>query len=300
VPSTIAQTIGGPANSGFPAGTQLPAPTPSGSMVPGQSDRLSILQQELHEVQAQPDSSHKAGDIDAINRSLQRLSGSPENQPTALAQLPRSVGAPFGAETGAKNAQDELSKSYQAQKDAHQNAQTTNSYLDNILDLSKKAAVGPQSDKLQYANGLLSMVGSQKATDAVTANNLLDKYSNQIVARLGGGGMGTDAARSIIASAYPNSHMNAPAIQEAVSNIKGANDMTMARTQIVAPYGDKRDPSGFSQVARTFDQNADPRIFQFAKMAPDQRAQFKATLSPAQATDFSSRIRNLQKMGVNF
>jgi hypothetical protein len=60
---------------------------------------------------------------------------------------------------------------------------------------------------------------------------LLDKYANQIVTRLGQGGLGTDAARAMLESAYPNKHMNLPAIREAVANLSGAQDMVQAKAR---------------------------------------------------------------------
>ena len=296
-PRTIAQTIGAP-QSGISA---LEAKTAANANIAGITIKPST-QNDLAEITQEISKQKNPTMLALLNAEKDRISASLNGQPASQAPAATTgVGAPFGAEKGATNAQDELSKSYQAQKDAHQNAQTTNSYLDNIVQLSKKAAVGPQTDKLQFANGLLSLVGNEKATDAVTANNLLDKYSNQIVARLGGsGGNASDAGRAILTSAYPNAKMNAAAIEEAAANIKGANNMMMARTNIVAPHADKRDPVTYNESARKFDQNADPRIFQYAKMTPDQRTQFRSTLQPAQMQDFASRIRNLEKLGVKF
>ena len=203
-----------------------------------------------------------------------------------------------GVDKGANLAQDELSKSYSAQKEAHQQAQTTNSYLQNIVQEAQKAAVGPLSDKRQYVNGLLSLVGNEKATDAVTANNLLDKYSNQIVARLSSGGLGTDAARSILQSAYPNAKMNLPAITEAAANLRGANNMTIARTNLLAPFGDARDPSTYNQKAREFDQQADPRIYQLQSMNPAEQAAYVKKMPPAEAQEMLSRRQKLKTLGA--
>jgi phytoene/squalene synthetase len=99
------------------------------------------------------------------------------------------------------------------------------------------------ADRLNFVNGLLSMAGpnaksiagSDRAVDAVTANNLLDKYSNQITARLSANGMSTDSARSILQSAYPNSKMNQAAINEAADNLIGAQQMTQAKTRLLTP-----------------------------------------------------------------
>src|SRR6185437_6535945 len=75
------------------------------------------------------------------------------------------LGAQTGAEAGARNLQDELSKKWTDLNAANQQAQGVISNLQNIKTLAAKAAVGPQSDRLNYVNGLLSLAGSEKATD---------------------------------------------------------------------------------------------------------------------------------------
>lgn len=59
------QAPSGPPNQGFPAGAQVPAPTPGGN------SRQAILQQEMQAIQARPDSDpRKAADLAAITREL--------------------------------------------------------------------------------------------------------------------------------------------------------------------------------------------------------------------------------------
>lgn len=185
-----------------------------------------------------------------------------------------------GIVTGKEGQQKSLTDKWTALNAANQQAQTTNSYLQNIKDLASKAATGPMSDHIDFVNGLRSLLpdslGAEKATDAVTANDLLDKYQNQIVSRLGQGGMGTDAARSIIASAYPGAHMNLPAINEAVDNLIGANNMVKAKATLLAPHAANLDPVAYQQNELTFDKAADPRIFQYMNMTPAQKTQYVA------------------------
>jgi Lhr-like helicase len=155
------------------------------------------------------------------------------------------------------------------------------------------------SDKIQYVNGLLAATGvSERALDATTANNLLDKYSNQIVARLGQGSLGTDAARSIVQSAYPNAKMTPDAIKEAVSNLQGANEMVKAKTALLAPHAASRDPVAYSQKEITFDQNADPRIWQWMSIRdPNQKKAFAAQVMQ-QDPNFPKKIQALEQLGV--
>lgn len=208
------------------------------------------------------------------------------------------MGAQEGATAAAKNQQDELSKKWTDLNAQNQQAQTTTSYLQNIKSLATRAATGQQVDRLNYVNGLLSLAGSEKATDAVTANNLLDKYSNQITARLGAGGMGTDAARSILQSAYPNAKMTPQAINEAADNLVGANQMVQAKTRLLAPFRNKNDPQGYTNAELTFDQNADPRIYQYANIKdPTARKAFAQSLMQSDPS-IVQKIQTLQSLGA--
>jgi soluble lytic murein transglycosylase-like protein len=208
------------------------------------------------------------------------------------------MGAQVNAEKGAGNLQDELSKKFTTLSAANSEAQNTTSYLQNIKDLAARAAVGPQSDRLNYVNGLLSLAGSEKATDAVTANDLLNKYSGQITARLSANGMGTDAARSILQSAYPSAHMNKDAINEAADNLIGAQQMTQAKARLLTPLANARNPTDYNNAEMKFDQNADPRIFQYANIQdPTQRQVFAQKLIK-QDPKIVQKIKNLEAMGA--
>lgn len=208
------------------------------------------------------------------------------------------MGAQVNAEKGAGNLQDELSKKFTTLSAANSEAQNTTSYLQQIKSLAPLAATGQQSDRLNYVNGLLSLAGSEKATDAVTANNLLDKYSNQIVARLSGTGMDTNAARSILQSAYPNAHMNKDAINEAADNLIGAQQMTQAKARLLTPLANARNPTEYNNAEMKFDQNADPRIFQYANIQdPTQRQAFAQKLIK-QDPQIVQKIKNLEAMGA--
>lgn len=208
------------------------------------------------------------------------------------------LGARENAQASASNQQSELSKKWADLNGQNQQAQTTISYLSGIKDLANKAVTGPMSDRISLANGLLSLAGSEKATDAVTANNLLDKYANQIVARLGQGGLGTDAARNIVQSAYPNSKMTKEAIHEAADNLIGANQMVQAKARLLGPLRNSGNPSAYNDAEVRFDQNADPRIFQYAGIRdPAQRQAFARKLLE-QDPKVVDKIRNLQELGA--
>lgn len=273
-PATIASTIGGISQ---PQGA---APQPAAAASAGMPPNVRALLMQAAQTQ---DPAQRADLLKQAN---------------AMQPQPAGVGAPFGQEKGAEAAQGELSKKWLALTDANQQAQTTNSYLQNINGLAEKANTGALSGKLAFANSLLALVGNERANDATTANNLLDKYSNQITARLGSGGMATDAGRAIIASAYPNAHMNKAAINEAVNNLVGANDMTKARTVLLAPHANNRDPQAYNQQEVAFDQAADPRIWEWRNIKdPSAKRAFAASVVKQDPT-FPQRIEALEQMGA--
>lgn len=208
------------------------------------------------------------------------------------------MGAATNAEAGARNQQDELSKKWTDLSSQNTQAQSTTSYLQNIKALAPQAALGQQSDRLNYINGLLSLAGSKPATDMVTANNLLDKYSNQITARLSAGGMGTDSARAILQSAYPNAHMDKDAINEAADNLIGANQMLQAKTRVLAPLANARNPTAYNNAEVQFDQAADPRIWQLQNMAAPDQAKFVSGLSPGVAKQLLQNRQVLKGLGA--
>jgi hypothetical protein len=217
-------------------------------------------------------------------------------QPKPMAAGPR-LGDSAAATTQATNSQDAWAKL----QEANRQAQTTTSYLQNINELAQKAIVGPASSKLAFANGLISLIpGATQAQDAQTANDLLKKYSSQIVTRLSSGGMGTDSARAILESAYPGAHMTADAIKEAVGNLVGANEMVKAKAALLAPYGNNRDAVGYQQKEMAFDQNADPRIWQYKALRESNPAAARTFLQGVLKQDphFIDKADALSKLGA--
>jgi hypothetical protein len=242
-------------------------------------------------------------DRDSLQKEIGRaqnalLKRQPFSQTTTASPI-YAAAAP-GTDTNAANNANELSKKWTTQIEAHQQAQTTNSYLDAIVEASKKATTGPFADKAAFINALIAPL-STKADENLTEKQLLDKYSNQIVSRLGQGGMGTDAARAIIQSAYPNAKMTKGAIEEASANIKGANAMTQARTELLRPIAADRSPDAnarYDAAATAFDKAADPRIYQLQNMTEAQAKLFLFKLSPREKDDLRSRSAALKAMGA--
>jgi len=233
-----------------------------------------------------------SGDFQALGafdrQQAQRMPGVTTGQSTQDAA---------SAQAGGRGQQDDLGKRFTDLRGRVAQSQTTNSYLESIKGLADSAATGKFSDKLNYVNSLLAPF-SERATDEVTANNLLDKYANQITARLGQGGLGTDAARTLLSAAYPNAHMTKDAIKEAADNLMAANDMDKAKLSLLAAPGNSRNAIQYQQIEQRFDQVADPRVWQLARMTPQQAQAYLSKLTPAQQADLRQRAATLKQMGV--
>jgi hypothetical protein len=230
--------------------------------------------------------------------------GAAQGDPDAKAALaayqqaqPR-LGADPTVQTARTNQQNALAEKWKPLNEAVSNAQTINARLDTIKDLATRASTGQFADRQQFVNSLLSLAGSEKATDAASAKALLDKNANQIVAQLGQGGLGTDAARSIISSAYPSSHMPGPAIAEAVDNLKAANAMQVAKAGVLQQHYLNNDPAAYQQAESQFNAVADPRVFQWYSIHdPAQQAAFAKRMA-AQDPTFRDKVQALTKMGA--
>jgi hypothetical protein len=281
----------------------------AGGQPPADADRTLIFTNELKAAQGRlaaartPEESARAtNDIAGLQREMQRngMGAQPAGQTAPAAPAAPMVTPQLrpGVNEGAKRGQDEMSTRWAALNESNAQAESTKSYLQTIKQLAATAATGPFSSKVQFTNALLGFVGNERATDATTANNLLDKYSNQIVARLGTGGMGTDAARTILQSAYPNAHMTPQAINEAADNIIGAQSMMQAKAKLLQPHASSRDPAAYSQKELTFDQNADPRIWQLQSMDGASAKHFLSSLPANVQADLRRKVNNLKMLGA--
>jgi hypothetical protein len=205
---------------------------------------------------------------------------------------------PLGAATFAQGQVKQMQDRWGALRDQNASAQTVRSQLQNIASLAPGAITGAEADRRSYVNGLLSLVGVPGAQDAKTATDLLDKYSNQIVAKLGQGGLGTDAARSIVSAGNPNAHMTVPAIQEAVRNLDAQYQMPQAKAALLQHYANANDPAGYTKAETTFDRNADPRIWEWQSIQdPAARQKFAASVLKRDPK-FGQKIQALEQLGA--
>lgn len=211
---------------------------------------------------------------------------------------PMAAQPPLGQGQFAQGQVQQMQQRWGTLRDQNANAQTVISQLQNISSLAPAAITGAEADKRAYVNGLLSLVGISGAQDAKTATDLLGKYSNQIIAKLGQGGLGTDAARSIVEAGNPNAHMTVPAIQEAVRNLQGQYQMVQAKTNLLQQFANGNNPAAYSKAETAFDQNADPRIWEYQSIQDPVARQKFAHSVLQQDPKFGQKIQALEKLGA--
>jgi len=216
--------------------------------------------------------------------------------PNTQQAQPQGVGQPIAMKvaTSAKEQQvDSMTKGFGVINDAAQNAPAVIGKLNNIDQLANSALTGKLSDKLAYANGLLSAIGVKQANDIGTATDLLNKNSNQITAMLGSGK--TDLGNTIIQAAFPNAKMQPDAIHEAVRNLKADQQVALARAKMVQPYYNSNDAVGYQNALSNFNQHADGRVWQFMNLpqgSPQRAAYAKAN------QDILPHIQALEQQGA--
>jgi hypothetical protein len=193
---------------------------------------------------------------------------------------------------------DTVNKHWAAVGNDANNAQTNIGLAQNIKAYAQKAATGKQGDKLAAANGLLSVFGVGGQTDLNTATDLLQKNMARLSLTSRQSAGGTDAAGALATAANPHGSMTMKAIEDAADQVIGSQKMALAQQQLLQPYKLKNDVAGYQTTLSKFNQAADPRVWQFQSMTPEQRSAFKASMSPADQKAFGNKIRTLEGMGA--
>ncbi len=242
--------------------------------------------------------------VDPVSRraaaaQLQQIQGGIPPQSVADARTNGvQTGPALGQGQGAVNAQDELSKSWAQQQQAHAAAQTNIGLLQSVKGLADSAITGYEPDRRMLLAQLGAYAGLPGQINAATSTDLLNKFSAQLIGNLSQKGMNTDAAREIVQAGTPNSHMQPQAIKDAVDGLIAREKMTQARTGVLQPYALNRDPAGFQATANRFDAIADPRLWQMRSMTPQQLQAFTAKMPAGDAQQLMQKYQAASQMGA--
>jgi hypothetical protein len=208
------------------------------------------------------------------------------------------TGTPMGVSDSNAGNVDVVNKHWASVDADAKAAQTNIGIAQNIKAYADKGLTGKQGDKLASMNGILSIFGQGGQTDLQTATDLLQKNMARLSLTSRQGAGGTDAAGALASAANPHGTMTAEAIKDAADQVIGAQKMALAQQQLLQPYKLNNDVAGYQTALSKFNQAADPRVWQFQGMDPQQRAKFKASMSPADQKAFGNKIRTLEGMGA--
>jgi hypothetical protein len=107
------------------------------------------------------DASANGIDSPQVNINANAANGARPGQTVGM-EKPR-LGVDPTIQTARTNQQTAMADKWKPLNEAASNAQTINSRLDTIKDLSTKASTGQMADKIQFANSLLALAGSERA-----------------------------------------------------------------------------------------------------------------------------------------
>lgn len=207
-----------------------------------------------------------------------------------IAAGPIQAGPVLGQETGASGTHQTINADWAATTAKASGAQNNIAVLENIKRFAPGAITGVAADQREFVNGLAALVGIPAADLLKTNTDELAKNSNMLA--LTGGD--TNLAKQLAEVANPNKHMTETAIKQTADQIIGIQKTNLDRFKVLAPFkalADQGHPELYNAAAQKFNEVADPRIRQFEAMSPEERKQFKNSMSPDQQADFSKKIR---------
>lgn len=151
-------------------------------------------------------------------------------------------------------------------------ARSQGAVLDNMLADTSQFTTGPGADTLQKLREVGTRLGLPVDANATSSSESFNKLAAQLA---NAQGAGSDARLAVNQSANPHSSLSPGGVDLILRQLRGNADYLQARQQLAAGYPNKADREGFeSNVA----SNLDPRVFQYARMDPAQKATYLGSI----------------------
>lgn len=197
------------------------------------------------------------------------------------------------------NAAQEMSSHFSALNDSAKSLPLVNSLTHTIEGLAPSAFTGIGGDKRQYMAGLARSLNVNLTGDSQTDTNLLNKAMSQLNMS---SPAATDAARTLVEAGQPNSKMDPDAIKEAAGTVASQVKMNVAERDFLNSTRFKNGGSGDSQIYQQgrqwFENNADPRIWQYEQLRKQNPAGAQKFLRrQPDANDLINKAEVLQQAG---
>jgi hypothetical protein len=168
-----------------------------------------------------------------------------------------------------------------------------------IQGLAPTAFTGVGAERKQYLAGLADAFGVKLTGNSQTDTNLLNKAIAQLNLA---SPAATDAGKTLVQAAQPNSHMDKAAILEAAGTVRAQLRMDAAERDFLHTQrysnGGAGDPERYQEGRAAFEANADPRIWQFEELVKSDPNAAKAFIArqPDKA-ELIKKAKSFEAMG---
>lgn len=188
---------------------------------------------------------------------------------------------------------------------ANNEAPATKAIISNLEKESKNFTLGPGADYKRLAKSFavanlpipesLKKKGAafdpESIADQESFNkNVYNLVQSQFKAL---GGTGTDSKLESASHTSPSELMSAVGVKNILSLLKGNQDAIQAKTKAWNDWQKAGNgPQTYPQFAQNFNENFDPRVFQFKYMTPEQRSDYYSKIdNPDERAELRRRIK---------
>jgi hypothetical protein len=208
----------------------------------------------------------------------------------------------LGQSTQDRITQEANAKEFQALPVQVQQSKQTIAGLENAyrtieqLDKSGKG-VGKGVDAMAVLNNLGIPVMKGDVNGYQTLKKFLENSASTAAAS--NGFTGSDALFEQFKAGQPNAEtMNPDALKGAIRYVLSQHDAAVARADFIQKFAAaSNDPNALQQAQQAWSQNYSPKVFEFSRMTPPERQQFKASLSPQQRAAFGQQYNTAHNQG---
>ena len=146
--------------------------------------------------------------------------------------------------------------------------------LDTMLGDTGQFVTGPGQEGINQFRKVAQRISPSVAAafgvdpTSVAANESFDKFANQLADAQGAG---SDARLAVNQGANPSSHLSPAGVDLIIRQLRGNADYLQAQGRLAANYPDQTNVRKFQT---DLGDNLDPRVFQYARMTPEQKMAF--------------------------
>jgi hypothetical protein len=301
-PGSVAGLLGGMLRSHLGAESQNATQTPSPAMMNTGSAVVPVTTGNAANTGIQP--GMPAGPATALTVSpseretmqIDPATGKPyvqQKTPAGAIQTAPIQGAfTPGGKVGALQIDMNARHRDETQKAAEGSAQAITNLDEMSQELKRNPSmVGTTDWRRQFAK-TMSGLGLGFGEEATQADIM-----NKLAARMKQAG-NTDAANEIAGMASPNIKMTPAALGRVISLTRSQEQKTTAQAQFFG--SSSPDDPDYQQKRNTWQQNADPRVWEFANASPEERKAFLKPMTPGQQEAIKQKGKVLEQIGVKF